>query len=337
MENTLATYLAEISIGPEQQYKNMAVFALLANQGADIEFITLDEALAQRTLVITEISESGRVPELKVVNNSRQKILLLDGEELVGAKQNRVLNVTILLAPNSETLIPVSCIEQGRWSYASKEFSSANRTMSADLRKKKTQSVHNRVRETGSFASDQGEIWEEINLKFERSHVPPSPTMALSDLFEAKRETSEDYLKNFSPLDNQIGLAVFIDCNIAGVEFLGRHDTFQLLYRKIIASYVMDALENDGETSTAQTSLTPNPNSITDFLAKAGGAMVDKRKSVSLGWDIRLESESIVGAGLEFEQQILQLSLFKKEIGQRTGNNERTLRRASGRRSSILR
>ncbi len=172
MEKTLANLLAEISIGPEQHYKNMAVFPLLANQGADMEFITLDEALAQRALVITEINESGRVPELKVVNNSRQKILLLDGEELVGAKQNRVLNVTILLAPNSETLIPVSCIEQGRWSYASKEFSSANRTMSADLRKKKTQSVHNRVRESGSFASDQGEIWEEINLKFERSQVP---------------------------------------------------------------------------------------------------------------------------------------------------------------------
>lgn len=221
MENTLAAYLADIKIGPEQQYKNMAVFSLLANQDAAIEFITLDEAITQGALVITEISESGRVPELKVANNSRQKILLLDDEELVGAKQNRVLNVTILLAPNSETMIPVSCIEQGRWSYASKEFSSANRTMSADLRKKKTQSVHNRVRETGSFASDQGEIWEEINLKFERSHVPPSPTMALSDLFEAKRETSEDYLKNFFPVEKQLGMAVFIDGNIAVSNFWG--------------------------------------------------------------------------------------------------------------------
>ena len=232
-----------------------------------MEFITLDEALAQRALVITEIDESGRVPELKVVNNSRQKILLLDGEELVGAKQNRVLNVTILLAPNSETLIPVSCIEQGRWSYASKEFSSANRTMSADLRKKKTQSVHNRVRESGSFASDQGEIWEEINLKFERSHVPPSPTMALSDLFEAKRETSEDYLKNFSPVEKQLGLAVFIDGNMAGVEFLGRHDKFQLLYHKLVSSYVMDALENDVRHQRSK--LLPPLILSLDFLASA--------------------------------------------------------------------
>jgi flavodoxin len=221
MENTLAAYLADIKIGPEQQYKNMAVFSLLANQDAAIEFITLDEAITQGALVITEISESGRVPELKVANNSRQKILLLDDEELVGAKQNRVLNVTILLAPNSETMIPVSCIEQGRWSYASKEFSSANRTMSADLRKKKTQSVHNRVRETGSFAFDQGEIWEEINLKFERCQESPYPTEALSDLFEAKKETSEDYLKNFFPVEKQLGMAVFIDGNIAVSNFWG--------------------------------------------------------------------------------------------------------------------
>ena len=212
----------------------------------------------------------ARVPELKVVNNSRQKILLLDGEELVGAKQNRVLNVTILLAPNSETFIPVSCIEQGRWSYASKEFSSANRTMSADLRKKKTQSVHNRVRESGSFASDQGEIWEEIERKFERCQENPSPTMALSDLFEAKRETSEDYLKNFSPVEKQLGLAVFIDGNIAGVEFLGRHDTFQLLYHKLVSSYVMDALENDVEASKRQTSR--SFNTLIEFLADAAKA-----------------------------------------------------------------
>ncbi|AEB08766.1 ARPP-1 family domain-containing protein [Desulfobacca acetoxidans] len=335
MENNLATFLADISVGPEQFYKNMAVFPLLADQSANLEFITLDEALAQRNLVITEIDETGQVPELKVVNNSSQKILLLDGEELVGAKQNRVLNVTILLAPNSETLIPVSCIEQGRWSYKSREFSSANRTMSADLRKKKTQSVHNRVRESGSFASDQGEIWEEISLKFERSHVPPSPTGALSDLFEAKKDTNKDYLKNFSPVDKQLGLAVFIDGNIAGVEFLGQHDKFQLLYHKLVTSYVMDALETADDISKEYPPL--SPNSITEFLAGAAGANMDKRKSVSLGWDIRLESETMVGAGLEFEQDILQLSLFKKENGRRTGNNERPMRRASGRRNSILR
>lgn len=335
MENILASFLADISVGPEQFYKNMAIFPLLANQGAQVEFITLDEALALSALVITEIDESGRVPELKVVNNSKQKILLLDGEELVGAKQNRVLNVTILLAPNSESLIPVSCIEQGRWSYKSREFSSANRTMSACLRKSKAQSVHERVRQSGSFASDQGEIWQEIERKFVRCQAPPSPTMALSDLCEAKKDTTEDYLKNFSLVDKQMGLAVFIDGNIAGVEYLGNHDKFQLLYHKLVSSYVMDALENDIEAPKEQTSR--SFNILIGFLADAAKSPLDRRKSVSLGWDMRLESENVVGAGLEFESQILQLSLFQKDIGQRTGNNGRPLRRASGRRHNLVR
>jgi hypothetical protein len=195
--------------------------------------------------------------------------------------------------------------------------------------------VHDRVRQSGSFASDQGEIWEEINLKFARCQAPPSPTMALSDLCEAKKDTTEDYLKNFPLVDNQMGLAVFIDGNIAGVEFLGRHDKFQLLYHKLISSYVMDALENDGEAPKEQTSR--SFNALLKFLANAANSPMDKRKSVSLGWDIRLESENVVGAGLEFEQQILQLSLFQKDSGQRTGKNERPLRRASGRRHNLVR
>lgn len=335
MENTLATLFAAISVGPEQFYKNMAVFPLLSNAVSNLAFITLDEALTQRALVITEIDESGRVPELKVVNNSDHKILLLDGEELVGAKQNRVLNVTILLAPNSMTLIPVSCIEQGRWSYKGREFRSGNRIMNADLRKKKNQAVHQRLRQSGFFASDQGEIWKEIDLKFERSQVPPSPTGALSDLFEARRDTIDDYLKNFSLVTQQIGLAVFIDGTIAGVEIFGRHDKFQILYPKVVSGYIMDALENDLAASERHTSLFFNM--LVGFLAEAAKAPLDRRKSVSLGWDIRLESEALVGAGLEFENQILHLSLFQKDSGQKTRNNEWPRRRPSERRRSILR
>ena len=44
--------------------------------------------------MITEVSEGGSVPELRVVNKGDARILVLDGEELRGAKQNRVLNTT---------------------------------------------------------------------------------------------------------------------------------------------------------------------------------------------------------------------------------------------------
>lgn len=65
----------------------------------------------------TEVDDEGSVPELRVANLGDLPLLLLDGEQLVGAKQNRILNMTVLVAAHSEVTIPVSCVEQGRWRY----------------------------------------------------------------------------------------------------------------------------------------------------------------------------------------------------------------------------
>jgi len=82
----------------------------------------MKEALEKAVLIVTEVSEGGSVPNLKVANKGDAPILLLDGEEVAGAKQNRVLNTTILVGGKSEVVIPVSCTEQGRWTYSSREF-----------------------------------------------------------------------------------------------------------------------------------------------------------------------------------------------------------------------
>lgn len=110
MDNPPKEFLAEVKVGAKQFHHNMTLYCLLSAREAAAGFQTLDEALSKNLLVVSELGEGGSVPELKVVNRSEQKVLLLDGEELVGAKQNHVLNVTILLTPESETVIPVTCV-----------------------------------------------------------------------------------------------------------------------------------------------------------------------------------------------------------------------------------
>ncbi|MDD3580056.1 MAG: hypothetical protein PHW74_03425 [Desulfobacca sp.] len=308
MEKLIKNFLAAIKVGPEQNYQNLAIFALLNEQPGAVDFITLDEALAQDCLTIAEVDESGLVTQLKVVNNSGHKVLMVAGEELVGGKQNRVLNVTMLVAPNSEIWIPVSCIEPARWSSTSRKFSSTERFLNADLRRQKAQAVHCSLRQAGSFASDQGKIWDEIDLKFARGPARPSPTRSLSDLFEAQKESTENYLEHFIPVPGQSGMAVFIDEALAGIELLGRADNFLRLYRKLVTSYILDALE------TAEVEPQPEPlpsaDLVSHYFAQTTLAATERRKSISLGWDLRLESEVIIGAGLEFDHQLLQLSLF---------------------------
>ena len=79
-------------------------------------YLTAAEALAAGTLSIGEVG-GGSVPQLVLKNAGTLPVLLLDGEHLEGAMQNRVLNATVLAAPEHETVIPVSCVEQGRWGY----------------------------------------------------------------------------------------------------------------------------------------------------------------------------------------------------------------------------
>ena len=110
-------------------------------------WLTMVEAERSR---ITEVDEAGAVSQLKVVNPTNQPLLLLDGEELVGAKQNRVLNTTVLVAAKSELTIPVSCVEQGRWGYRGRHFAPSDASLFASVRQKKAAWVTRSPRRPGA-------------------------------------------------------------------------------------------------------------------------------------------------------------------------------------------
>jgi hypothetical protein len=158
VQAVVQNYLNEAKVGRKQYHRNLAVYPLLSKYTVGLEYITLDEALAEGLIDVVERDEAGFVPELKVVNKSPCMILILDGEELVGAKQNRIVNTTMLIQGKSTTVIPVSCVEQGRWAYDSPVFSSEERLMAAQLRAKKSEQVHRSIRRSDGFRSDQSAI-----------------------------------------------------------------------------------------------------------------------------------------------------------------------------------
>ena len=127
MDTVIKNYLEQAKLGRKQTYKNLAIFPVLSTYCLDLEYLLLDEALSEGLIEVVEVDREGAVPELKVINKSPQMVLILDGEELVGAKQNRIVNTTILIQGNSTLTISVSCVEQGRWSYDTPRFSSKKR------------------------------------------------------------------------------------------------------------------------------------------------------------------------------------------------------------------
>lgn len=97
MEKAVLDYVTTLELGELQTYENMAVAPLFSPVKGGPSYVTMKEALEGGVLLVTEVGEGGSVPELKVRNSGDKPVLLLDGEEVSGAKQNRVLNTTILI------------------------------------------------------------------------------------------------------------------------------------------------------------------------------------------------------------------------------------------------
>jgi hypothetical protein len=119
-------------------------------------------------LLIEETSSSGSVPKLFARNPTSFDYLLLAGQIVRGGKQNRGINADILIGANSSIEIPVTCVEQGRWSHAdSNDFSndfSHGGFEPPSVRSAKMRSVHARRRVGGAAIADQSAVWDEISV-----------------------------------------------------------------------------------------------------------------------------------------------------------------------------
>ena len=134
----IAATLEALELGEPTVHRNLAVFPLLGGRGGRPPYDTLKEALDAGTVTVAEVSEGGSVPRLALENRGERPVLVIDGEELVGAKQNRVLNLTILAPAGKSIVIPVSCVEQGRWSYRSRHFEDHGRILFSKARAAKS-------------------------------------------------------------------------------------------------------------------------------------------------------------------------------------------------------
>jgi len=205
MEASIENYLDSLRLGEAQVYRNIILFPLHLTANGSPVYVTLGEAIQAKTLAVTEVSQSGSVPELFVVNSGDQPVLLLDGEELLGAKQNRVLNTTILLREKSETKIPVSCTEHGRWAYSSAQFSSSDVIMEKKIRARKSQTVSQSLVSGLSFGSDQGQVWAGI-AALDAKSGSHSPTGAMQDTFKNYANDLKPCLEAFPQVPGQQGI-----------------------------------------------------------------------------------------------------------------------------------
>ena len=215
----ISSLLETLEVGEPLSHGALTVIPLLAPKEVEPDWLTLAEAGAAVT--ITEVSADGEVPTLSLVNDADRPVLLLDGEELIGAKQNRILNTTVLVAAHAVLRIPVSCVEQGRWSYRGKRFDSSDASLFASARARKAACVSTSLRESGVHLSDQGEIWRDVAGKVSEHRVK-SPTGAMRDFYDRYAGDLAQARRALAPRPGQIGALVAVAGKWVGMDLLPR-------------------------------------------------------------------------------------------------------------------
>ncbi len=326
MALTVKNFAGQVAIKEPQTAGSMTIYPLFFEEkrgtGADpsaqkehkpLEYLLLEEALDSGSFEIGEVSESGDVNTVIIHNMTGKPVLILDGEEILGAKQNRMVNATILVASGKKTEVPVSCVEQGRWQYSSEKFGKSDSFGYSSLRRQKAEQVSRSLRSEMRFAADQGAIWEEIDRTQGRMNTH-SPTGALHETYRRHEEELEKMIEGLVPLPGQLGVAVYIKNSFVCIDLFDQPGTLEKLWTRLLKSYAIEALDTGGRRDGATG---PEPEKIIEAIDRSEYMTYP---SVGLGKDLRLNAPEIVGAGLLVDEQIVHLSVFKTEENERRGN-----------------
>ena len=320
--HTRSATLASVVVANPTSFENLVMFPLVASGAGAMSsnaempaanYVTLDMGLASGQFEITEVTEQGSIPELRVVNKGALPVLIVDGEELVGAKQNRVVNLTILVPSHSELTIPVSCVEAGRWRAKSRRFSSVPRAQYSSGRAKRMASVTHSMATTGLHHSDQSEVWSDIADMCSRLEARSS-TGAMEALFVEYAPFLDDCVSACQPVGGQVGALFAVDDSIIGFDLFDREQTLTALLPKLVRSVAVDALDHRGVGALSRVADAKGANTFTTglFLDAVGTASSQVTPAVGLGEDVRLTGEGVIGGALVHEGRVVHLSAFSQ-------------------------
>ena len=243
------------------------------------------------------------------MNKTGSFLLLTDANVLSGAKQNRVLNKSVLLAPHSKTILDVSCIERGRWHYTTRNFSSPSTTADPNLRKTKARSLSDNIIKPEENFRTQQSVWSHISFCMQEEGFA-SATENYSDLIFYKERKQKNIFPVFEPEKGCNGLAVLIDRKISCVDIFGTEEVYRHYFPKLRDSAFLQAKIRNGEKAVDKHEAFYK---VLDLLDRY--EITDKTQDMNYpgaGSLLIRDANEFLGFGLECEGQLIHCGLFGK-------------------------
>ena len=318
----IATALHGVQRGGPVSEGELSMVPLLNTAAGEATYLTLEEAVKRGGFTVKEVGESGSVPELRVTNSEALPVFILDGEQLLGVKQNRIVNLSLMVPPKSEMVIPVTCVERGRWSHQSHESHQPHQSrqshrydpcrpsenvMYAEARASKMAQVTDSMARGTTVQykrADQGAVWSSIDAKSRRmrSH---SSTDAMETVFRDHATRLETFVKRLTPVEHQVG-AIFVARGVeCGVELFDSVSTWTASMARLVRSWAMDAIDDQRLEQVGR-------RKRVDLIDRLCSGRWKTSPALGLGWDARLHEKGLTAGALLVEEQLVHVAAFDR-------------------------
>ncbi len=288
-----------LTIGKPIKYKNLAIFPLCRKFAPLVDYLSLDQALQEDWLTIREIG-GGEVNHVELRNNGSKPVLILTGEMISGAKQDRMIKDDIIIPPKSQWLrIPVYCVEHGRWISVSTAFKSSGLV------------VPNALRQRARITEKQSAVWDEIAESQDRLGIVSSTGTAMANYEdEETKEMIAEYTKRFYDTPklakNTVGVCVATGNRIVCVDIFANNGLLMKYWNKLLKSYIMDAINEQPSTIEKE-----EVQFLLNALAQASYVTIG---TPGLGSLLKIDTDFGKGSALIHKASVVHMDFFPDEI-----------------------
>ena len=293
-----------IELLESQSYENVEAIPIKSDFFGKKDFLTLKKGYDMGLVEIKEL-EHSTVNTVLCKNDSVAPLILIDGDEITGAMQNRIINDTLLVPAQSSLEINVSCTEHGRWH--TKGEGDAARTFKPSLYSANHSTRSRKSRASYEDRDYQGEVWDSIS-EFESRSNFKSMTSALNDSYENLKDKQNDYLSKFHIEEGQNGIIFIVNGEVKGLELFYNQSIYRQYHEKLCRSYIIEAIVEKKSVDNI------DRLEIMNILEKISDSQFRSKKSIGLGDNIRFSNDFGSGSALVWEDELIHMTYFKDFI-----------------------
>jgi hypothetical protein len=253
----------------------------------------IEEMIAAKLGEFREL-EVPEVNKITLKNDGGSPVFMIDGEEITGAMQNRIIASSTIAEARSSRNIPVVCAEEGRWDELG-GFKTGHCSYPR-IRTILAQSKH-------ADLDTQKTIWAEIARKIAVTRTT-SRTSSMHDVYETLDDEIARYIEGFEGIDHgTVGIIGSAGTKILGCDIFQTPALYKKFENKLLRGYALDAIEYQKERGTPR--LEKFFEGIGNMTAELSSAPPRSRMK-----NVPLKQRGLIGQALIYDKRLFHLSAF---------------------------